>query len=50
MTNQNNARVQTMLKILENRPLLMQLRTEDREKLVKLYTAQIDAHNKEMGR
>lgn len=35
--NMNETRVATVRRILENRPLLMQLRAEDREALIQLY-------------
>lgn len=39
----------TMKRILENRPLLMQLREEDREALIRRYTQQLIAQERSNG-
>jgi hypothetical protein len=38
----NETRVATMKRILEDRPLLMQLREQDREDLIRLYVANLE--------
>lgn len=39
----------TMKRILENRPLLMQLREEDREALIRRYTQQLIVQERSNG-
>ena len=39
----------TMKRILENRPLLMQLRQEDRDALIRHYTQQLIAQERSNG-
>ena len=45
----NETRAATMKRILENRPLLMQLREKDREDLIRLYVQNLDKWEKSNG-
>jgi hypothetical protein len=45
----NETRAATMKRILENRPLLMQLREKDREALIRHYTQQLIAQERSNG-
>lgn len=45
----NETRAATMKRILENRPLLMRLREEDREALIQLYTKNLNKWEKSNG-
>ena len=45
----NETRAATMKRILENRPLLMRLREEDREALIRHYTQQLIAQERSNG-
>ena len=45
----NETRTATMKRILENRPLLMRLREEDREALIQLYTKNLNKWEKSNG-
>ena len=45
----NETRAATMKRILQNRPLLMQLRQEDRDALIRRYTQQLIAQERSNG-
>ena len=48
-TTMDKNREATMKRILENRPLLMRLREEDREALIQLYTKNLNKWEKSNG-
>ena len=45
----NETRAATMKRILQDRPLLMQLREEDREALIQLYVKNLDKWERSNG-
>lgn len=45
----NETRAATMRRVLENRPFLMQLRAEDREALIQLYTKNLEKWERRNG-
>ena len=47
--NMNETRAATMKRILQDRPLLMQLREEDREALIQLYVKNLDKWERSNG-